>query len=145
MHHICMQFILFCFVLSMCMCRERKSISRYRSCSFDQLIVSKLRYFFHFANSYKPSEGPRGAYPYYFCPRTICIKTPLILYNADKRNAKHTLISEFADKTARAVSANYWRKSPKTHPNCMDVQRMDIQRLPSFEVMIVTATWICAS
>ena len=27
----------------------------------------------------------------------------------------------------------------------MDVQRMDIQRLPSFEVMIVTATWICAS
>ena len=24
----------------------------------------------------------------------------------------------------------------------MDVQRMDIQRLPSFEVMIVTATWI---
>ena len=23
---------------------------------------------------------------------------------------------------------------------CMDVQRMDIQRLPSFEVMIVTAT-----
>ena len=27
----------------------------------------------------------------------------------------------------------------------MDVQRIDIQRLPSFEVMIVTATWICAS
>ena len=27
----------------------------------------------------------------------------------------------------------------------MDVQQMDIQRLPSFEVMIVTATWICAS
>ena len=27
----------------------------------------------------------------------------------------------------------------------MDVQRMDIQHLPSFEVMIVTATWICAS
>ena len=30
-------------------------------------------------------------------------------------------------------------------PLIMDVQRMDIQRLPSFEVMIVTATWICAS
>ena len=27
----------------------------------------------------------------------------------------------------------------------MDVLQMDIQRLPSFEVMIVTATWICAS
>ena len=33
---------------------------------------------------------------------------------------KNTLISEFADKTVRAVSANYWRKSPKTHPNWND-------------------------
>ena len=33
---------------------------------------------------------------------------------------KNTLISEYADKTVRAVSANYWGKSPKTHPNWND-------------------------
>ena len=77
-------------------------------------------FFLHFANSYKPLRGSEGRYPYYFFHGHFGIKTPLILYNADKRNAKNTLISEFADKTVRAVSANYWRKSPKTHPNWND-------------------------
>ena len=50
---------------------------------------------------------PRGDSPYNFVHGHFGIKTPLILYNADKRIAKNTLISEFADKTVRAVSANY--------------------------------------
>ena len=49
----------------------------------------------------------QGEIPLLFFPRTFWYKIPLILYNADKRNAKNTLISDFADKTVRAVSANY--------------------------------------
>ena len=56
-------------------------------------------------------------------------------------------------KMADSVPPTRYTKSPPLHTLeyeqnlclTMDVQRMDIQRLPSFEVMIVTATWICAS
>ena len=87
-----------------------------------QQLFVKLRYFFHFANRTTNLPRVRGELniPIIFFHGHFGIKTPLILYNADKRSAKYTLISEYADKTVRAVSANYWRKSPKTHPNWND-------------------------
>ena len=83
-------------------------------------ILREKKLFFFISRIVTNLPRVRGEIPLLFFPRTFWYKNPLILYNADKRNAKYTLISEFADKTVRAVSANYWRKSPKTHPNWND-------------------------
>ena len=59
--------------------------------------------------------------PLLFFPRTFWSKNiPNFIFNAEKCNSKNTLISEFAEKTVRAVSAIFWRKSLKTHPNWND-------------------------
>ena len=58
----------------------------------------------------------RARYPYYFFHGHFGIKTPLILYNADKRNAKNTLIFECAEKNCPCFVRELLKEIPENTP-----------------------------